>query len=95
MRQDFQLEDATLRVTSSIGIAVYPNSGDSVDALMKNADAAMYEAKQSGRNTYRFFEPAMHASAMRHLQVRQALQAIERPQFRLHFQPKYRGAARN
>lgn len=95
LRQDFQIEDATLRVTSSIGIAVYPNSGDSADALMKNADAAMYEAKQSGRNTYRFFEPAMHASAMRHLQVRQALQqAIEQQQFRLHFQPKYRGASK-
>lgn len=95
LRQDFQVEDATLRVTSSIGIAVYPNSGDSVDALMKNADAAMYEAKQSGRNTYRFFEPAMHASAMRHLQVRQALQqAIEQEQFSVHFQPKYRGAGK-
>jgi diguanylate cyclase (GGDEF)-like protein len=94
LRQDFQVEDATLRVTSSIGIAVYPNSGDSVDALMKNADAAMYEAKQSGRNTYRFFEPAMHASAMRHLQVRQALQqAMEQQQFSLHFQPKYRGGS--
>ncbi|WP_413459063.1 putative bifunctional diguanylate cyclase/phosphodiesterase [Herbaspirillum huttiense] len=95
LRQDFQIEDATLRVTSSIGIAVYPNSGESVDALMKNADAAMYEAKQSGRNTYRFFEPAMHASAMRHLQVRQALQqAIDGRQFRLHFQPKYRGGGK-
>ncbi|MDR6585150.1 putative bifunctional diguanylate cyclase/phosphodiesterase [Herbaspirillum frisingense] len=95
LRLDFQIEDATLRVTSSIGIAVYPNSGESADALMKNADAAMYEAKQSGRNTYRFFEPAMHASAMRHLQVRQALQqAIEQQQFRLHFQPKYRGASK-
>ncbi|KAF1042512.1 MAG: putative signaling protein [Herbaspirillum frisingense] len=95
LRQDFEIEDARLRVTSSIGIAVYPNSGDSVDALMKNADAAMYEAKQSGRNTYRFFEPAMHASAMRHLQVRQALQqAIELEQFSLHFQPKYRGGSK-
>lgn len=95
LRQDFQVEAATtLRVTSSIGIAVYPNSGDSVDALMRNADAAMYEAKQNGRNTYRFFEPAMHASAMRHLTVRQALQqAIEQEQFTLHFQPKYRGGS--
>ncbi|MBB5390497.1 MULTISPECIES: bifunctional diguanylate cyclase/phosphodiesterase [unclassified Herbaspirillum] len=94
LRQDFQIEEATLRVTSSIGIAVYPNSGDSVDILMRNADAAMYEAKQSGRNTYRFFEPAMHASAMRHLTVRQALQqAIEQEQFSLHFQPKYRGGS--
>lgn len=95
LRQDFQVEDSPLRVTSSIGIAVYPNSGESVDTLMKNADAAMYEAKQSGRNTYRFFEPAMHASAMRHLQVRQALQqAIDQQQFRLHFQPKYRGGGK-
>ena len=95
LRQDFLVEETSLRVTSSIGIAVYPNSGDSVDALMKNADAAMYEAKQSGRNTYRFFEPAMHASAMRHLKVRQALQqALELAQFSLDFQPKYRGAGR-
>ncbi|MFL9926441.1 EAL domain-containing protein [Herbaspirillum lusitanum] len=92
LRHDFQVEESTLRVTSSIGISVFPNSGESVDALMKNADAAMYEAKQSGRNTYRFFEPAMHASAMRHLTVRQALQeALEKQQFSLHFQPKYRG----
>jgi diguanylate cyclase len=92
LRQDFRVEEATLRVTSSIGIAVYPNSGETVDALMKNADAAMYEAKQSGRNTYRFFEPAMHASAMRHLSIRHALQtAIEHEQLSLHFQPKFEG----
>lgn len=92
LRQDFKLDDATLRVTSSIGIAVFPNSGETVDSLMKNADAAMYEAKQSGRNTYRFFEPAMHASAMRHLSIRHALQqAIEAQQLSLHFQPKFEG----
>jgi len=92
LRQDFRVDEATLRVTSSIGIAVYPNSGDTVDALMKNADAAMYEAKQNGRNTYRFFEPAMHASAMRHLTVRHALQlAVEHNQLSLHFQPKFEG----
>jgi diguanylate cyclase (GGDEF)-like protein len=90
LRQDFRVDEATLRVTSSIGIAVYPNSGETVDILMKNADAAMYEAKQNGRNTYRFFEPAMHASAMRHLSIRHALQmAIEHEQLSLHFQPKF------
>ncbi|WP_034295758.1 bifunctional diguanylate cyclase/phosphodiesterase [Herbaspirillum sp. RV1423] len=95
LRQDFRVDDATLRVTSSIGIAVYPNSGDTVDALMKNADAAMYEAKQNGRNTYRFFEPAMHASAMRHLTIRHALQqAVEHNQLSLHFQPKFEGRER-
>lgn len=95
LRQDFRVDEATLRVTSSIGIAVYPNSGDTVDALMKNADAAMYEAKQNGRNTYRFFEPAMHASAMRHLSIRHALQqAVEHNQLSLHFQPKFEGRQR-
>jgi diguanylate cyclase (GGDEF)-like protein len=95
LRQDFRVDEATLRVTSSIGIAVYPNSGDTVEALMKNADAAMYEAKQNGRNTYRFFEPAMHASAMRHLTVRHALQmAVEHDQLSLHFQPKFEGRQR-
>ncbi len=93
LRQDFRVDEATLRVTSSIGIAVYANSAETVDTLMKNADAAMYEAKQSGRNTYRFFEPAMHASAMRHLNIRHALQlAIENDQLSLHFQPKYEGS---
>ena len=92
LRQDFQVDDAILRVTSSIGIAVFQDSGETVDVLMKNADAAMYEAKQSGRNTYRFFEPAMHASAMRHLKIRNALQqAIECKQLYLHFQPKFEG----
>ncbi|ASU40286.1 diguanylate cyclase [Herbaspirillum sp. meg3] len=95
LRQDFRVDEATLRVTSSIGIAVYPNSGETVDALMKNADAAMYEAKQNGRNTYRFFEPAMHASAMRHLTIRHALQqAVEHNQLSLHFQPKFEGRQR-
>jgi len=95
LRQDFRVDEATLRVTSSIGIAVYPNSGETVDTLMKNADAAMYEAKQNGRNTYRFFEPAMHASAMRHLSIRHALQlAVEHNQLSLHFQPKFEGRQR-
>ncbi|MCA1325126.1 putative bifunctional diguanylate cyclase/phosphodiesterase [Herbaspirillum sp. alder98] len=94
LREDVDVDGTLLRVTSSIGIAVYPNSGESADALMQSADAAMYEAKQSGRNTYRFFEPAMHAAAMRHLVVRQALQqAISQQQFSLHFQPKYRGGS--
>jgi len=95
LRQDFRIDETTLRVTSSIGIAVYKNSGESVDTLMKNADAAMYEAKQNGRNTYRFFEPAMHTSAMRHLTLRQAMQqAIEHQQLSLHFQPKFEGRLR-
>lgn len=95
LRQDFRVDEATLRVTSSIGIAVFPNSGETVDDLMKNADAAMYEAKQNGRNTYRFFEPAMHASAMRHLTIRHALQqAVEHHQLSLHFQPKFEGRQR-
>ncbi|EJM98591.1 bifunctional diguanylate cyclase/phosphodiesterase [Herbaspirillum sp. YR522] len=94
LQDDVDVDGTLLRMTSSIGIAVYPNSGESADALMQSADAAMYEAKQSGRNTYRFFEPAMHAAAMRHLLVRQALQqAIAQQQFSLHFQPKYRGGS--
>lgn len=92
LRQDFRVDGASLRVTSSIGIALYPNSGDTVDILMKNADAAMYGAKQNGRNTYRFFEPAMHASAMRHLAILHALQlVVDEQQLSLHFQPKFEG----
>jgi diguanylate cyclase (GGDEF)-like protein len=52
-----------LRVSASIGIAVFPRDGDNVESLLGNADAAMYEAKQGGRNTYRHFEPAMNTGA--------------------------------
>jgi diguanylate cyclase len=80
-----------LQAMPSIGIALFPQDGDSVDVLLKHADAAMYEAKRSGRSTYRFFEAAMNEAATRALHIQRALhEALEANYFSLHFQPKFR-----
>lgn len=93
MSGDFAIRDTTLRVTTSIGVAVYPTDGETVDAMLKNADAAMYEAKQGGRNGYRYFEAGMNVSAMRTLRIQEDLRrALRNGQLSLHYQPKFRGS---
>ncbi|MFZ3088938.1 MAG: diguanylate cyclase [Methylotenera sp.] len=61
----FHIEGRTHGVTLSIGIAIYPFHGEEDDVLMKNADAAMYQAKKGGRNMYRFYEPMHQDSSMK------------------------------
>jgi diguanylate cyclase (GGDEF)-like protein len=92
MRKGIDTANQTLQIMPSIGIALYPQDGDSVDELLKHADAAMYEAKRGGRSTYRFFEAHMNEAAMRTLKIQSALhEALDRGYFSLHFQPKFRG----
>ncbi|MFM0159602.1 putative bifunctional diguanylate cyclase/phosphodiesterase [Paraburkholderia sediminicola] len=92
MRKGAWTDGQPLQVTPSIGISLFPQDGDSVDALLKNADAAMYEAKRGGRGTYRFFEAGMNEAATRTLQIQNALhEALDAGYFSLHFQPKFRG----
>jgi diguanylate cyclase (GGDEF)-like protein/PAS domain S-box-containing protein len=87
--QPYTLERHELTITPSIGIALFPADGADFDTLSKCADAAMYRAKQDGRNTYRFFTPEMQARSDRTLQVENALRrALERNQFELHYQPQ-------
>jgi diguanylate cyclase len=91
-QQEFVIDGTPLRVTLSIGIVTYPQDGASVEELLKNADTAMYEAKQSGRNTYRFFDVAMSKAAARTLLIHHGLSgALEKEQLSLHFQPKLKG----
>jgi len=81
-------------VIPSIGIAMYPQDGNSVDELLKHADAAMYEAKRGGRSTYRFFEAHMNEAAMRTLKIQSVLhEALGKGYFVLHFQPKFHGGS--
>jgi diguanylate cyclase (GGDEF)-like protein len=95
MQQDFVIDGTPLRVTASIGIAVYPGDGESVEDLLKNADTAMYEAKHQGRNTYRFFHAEMSEAAARTLAIQRGLaEALEKNYLSLHFQPKFRGPNR-
>ena len=78
-----------LTVTCSIGIAVYPDDGEDAATLLKNADAAMYQAKNLGKNTYQFFRKELNAQACRKLSMEGELRhAIERDQLLLYYQPK-------
>ncbi|WP_334156828.1 bifunctional diguanylate cyclase/phosphodiesterase [Oryzomicrobium sp.] len=79
-----------LAVTPSIGIAVYPEDGDDGPTLLKNADAAMYSAKENGRNNYQFFTPEMNARVSERLALENSLrQALTRNELFLHYQPQY------
>lgn len=92
MRQGVWNDSQPLQVMPSIGISLFPQDGDSVEVLLKHADAAMYEAKRRGRGTYRFFEASMNEAAIRTLQIQQALQeALGAGYFSVYFQPKFRG----
>ena len=77
-------------LTTSIGIAVFPNDGEDADALIKHADVAMYRAKERGRNTHQFFTPALAASLRTRLSQEKSLRkALERDEFVLHYQPQF------
>ncbi len=86
----YQVEQYALVVTASIGIAIYPHDGESLESLLRSADTAMYRAKGKGRNGYRFFTAEMQADATRHMQLVNAMRrALEQDQFQLHFQPQF------
>ena len=90
IRNPFVIEGKEMRVTGSIGIAVYSGKEREQDELLKNADAAMYRAKASGRNCYCFFETSMNKDAHDHLQMISDLRlAQSRQELALHYQPKF------
>jgi predicted signal transduction protein with EAL and GGDEF domain len=85
----FRLEAHVLHMTATLGISVHPADGNTVEVLLKNADAAMYDAKQSGRNTFKFFTPAMNAFTSERLELENGLRrALQEDEFVLHYQPK-------
>ena len=90
VREPFMAGGHELRVSTSIGIAIYPGDGGNQHDLLTNADAAMYHAKGLGRNAYSFFEPSMNADVHQQLQLVQDLRrAVERHELVLHYQPKF------
>ena len=75
--------------TASVGIALYPRDGDDVPTLLKNADVAMYRAKELGRNSFQFYTVDMNARTLQRLELETALRrAVERNELVLHYQPK-------
>jgi diguanylate cyclase (GGDEF)-like protein len=76
-------------VTASIGVSVYPDDGLDSETLIKNADTAMYQSKDNGRQNYQFFEPAMNVRAVARQSMEENLRrALERQEFTLVYQPK-------
>ncbi len=85
--QPFELDGVEIYLSASIGIATYPQDGTSVDALLRNADTAMYCAKRRGKNCYQFYAKAMNAEASRRLHIESRLRsALERGEFQVWYQ---------
>ena len=78
-----------LYVTASIGVSVYPDDGLDAETLIRNADTAMYQSKENGRQSYQFFKPAMNVRAVERQSMEESLRrALERQEFSLVYQPK-------
>jgi len=89
MNQPFQLEGQEIIITCSVGISVYPDDGDNTQALLKNADVAMYRAKEQGRNNCQFYTQDMNVRTFETLVLENSLRhALARQQFELHYQPQ-------
>ena len=89
VQEPFSVGRHELVVGVSIGITLYPNDGDDVETLLRNADIAMYEAKERGRNNFQFFSESIGAAEVRRLALEERLRsALEREAFELHYQPQ-------
>ena len=83
------IDHQDLHITASIGVSVYPDDGKNAETLIKNADTAMYQAKEKGRQGYQFFKPAMNVRAVERQSIEEGLRrALERQELVVHYQPK-------
>ena len=89
LARPFVINGHEIFVTVSIGIAIFPTDGDSVDLLLKSSDTAMYHAKEQGRNNFQYYSNAMNAAASERLMLEaEVRQATEREEFVLYYQPQ-------
>ncbi|MBP6801985.1 MAG: EAL domain-containing protein, partial [Zoogloea sp.] len=87
--QPYTIDEHELQITPSIGIALYPDNGTDGETLLKNADAAMYHAKNSGRNNFQFFTPEFNQWVTERLRIENGLRhAVAREELILHYQPQ-------
>ena len=87
--ESFSIEGREIFVTVSVGIAIFPVDGDSVEVLLKNADSAMYHAKEQGRNNFQFYSNTLNAAANERLILEGELRhAIEQKEFVVYYQPQ-------
>ena len=89
LARPFLLEPGEANISGSIGITLFPQDAEGVESLLKQADTALYAAKEAGRNTFRYFTAEMQATAMNRLRMEKELRiALENQSFVLHYQPK-------
>ncbi|WP_051694030.1 sensor domain-containing protein [Desulfohalovibrio reitneri] len=89
----FQIKGRDIYVTGSVGVTYYPEDGDTPESLIKNADTAMYRAKEAGRNQIRLFTRAMNERALQRLELERAMRrAIDNEEFEVFYQPKVHAA---
>lgn len=89
MTESIMLDHLEIYITPSIGISVFPDDGEDIEVLLKNADAAMYLAKEQGKNNYQFFSEELHQAIAKKLKLESELRrALEDKQFKLYYQPK-------
>jgi len=89
MEKPFKLEKQEVFVAASAGIALYPIDDTNIDNLVKNADTAMFRAKETGGNAYQYFQPDMNSKAVERLKLESALRyALEKKEFELYYQPR-------
>jgi predicted signal transduction protein with EAL and GGDEF domain len=89
LKKEHTIGEYPLRVTISIGISTYSDNGEDAETLIKNADTAMYHAKQCGRDNYQFYEQDMDLGAVERQSLEGQLRyALERQELLLHYQPK-------
>ena len=89
MAAEFLVQGHSLHISCSIGVSIFPTHGTDCETLIKNADAAMYGAKDSGRNSYRFFDEEMNAQVMERLTLARGLRSVlEKEQLFLMYQPQ-------
>jgi len=94
LAEPFSVSGQQMYMTGSIGVAFFPNDAEDAETLLKNAEMAMYQAKERGRNTFEFFSEEMNARALERLSLEgQLRRALERDQFVLYYQPKVDVAA--
>ncbi len=89
MSQAFQIDGMTFSVGCSMGVALYPEDGKTLDALIQCADTAMYLVKARGRGSFRFYQPQMNVNLLSHIKMDHAMRlAMEQGLFQLHYQPQ-------
>src|SRR5690242_20987218 len=87
--EPIEIGERELNITCSAGISLYPQDGPDVETLLKNADAAMYRAKENGRNNFQFYTAEMNRQVNERLKMEASLRrALERNELELYYQPR-------